>query len=125
MFNNSNIDLYNFNEKIVIHSDIKFLKVKGHRYGGLYMYIPIEENKRKILDIINLATEFYHSKVDLIYLATLPYDSIKLKASKLYKEKGYVLWKDITGTCRFKELVTDCTRDNAIELILDYNMTDF
>ena len=123
MFNN-NIDLNNFNEKLVIHPDIKFLRVKTHRYGGSYMYLPIKDDERKIIDIINLAIKFYNTKVDLIYLATLPYDNIKLRASELYKYKGYVLWKDITGTCRFKELSTDCTRENAIELILDYNMYD-
>jgi hypothetical protein len=125
MFNTNSIDLNNYNQNITIHESIKFLRVKVHRYGELCMYLTIENDKRKVCDIIKLATDFYHSTVDYVYLVTLPYDDIKKRAAYFYKKRGYVLWKDVTGTCKFKEIVTDCTRENAIELILDYSLSEF
>jgi hypothetical protein len=118
------IDLNNYNENLIISPDIKFLKVRTHKYGQSYMYLPIDGDKRKISDIIKLAIDFYHSEVDYLYLITLPYDDIKKRASALYKKKCRLMWKDITGSCKLKEIVLDCNRENAIELILDYNLSD-
>ena len=87
-----------------------------------YLPIPMEESKRKISDIIKLAYEFYNSKVDFIYLITLPYDDIKIRTHKIYSRQGYVLWKDLVGFCKFKELTTDSGSEDSIELVLDYNI---
>jgi hypothetical protein len=111
------------NENAVIHPYFKYLKVKAHRYGGLHIYLDIDKNVRTVLDIVKLAYKFYESKVDYLYLITLPYDEIKKKAAAIHKQKGYVLWKDITGVCKFKDLTPDCVRQNALELTLDYDIS--
>jgi hypothetical protein len=123
----NNLDLEKCDLNTVIDSSFIFLKLKAHKYGHIFHYIniPVEKDKRKISDIIDLAYKFYNSKVHIDYLVTLQLDDIKKNASKIYKKKGFVLWKDLIGYCKFKELCTDCCRENAIELILDYNINDF
>jgi hypothetical protein len=125
MFGSDSLNLETANPHIVVSSHIKFLKLQSHKYG-MYFYLPIpeEHDKRKILDIIKLAYTFYNSKIHIDYLVSLQYNDIKLKVHNLYKKRGYVLWKDLTGICKFKELVTDCSRHNAIELVLDYNLEE-
>jgi hypothetical protein len=126
MFASDSLNLETANPYTVIDSHIKFLKVKAHKYG-MYFYLPIpdDQSKRKLSDIIKLAYEFYNTKIHYEYLLSLQYDNIKMKAHSLYMKRGYVLWKDLTGTCKFKELITDCSRENAIELVLDYNLSEY
>ena len=123
---NQSLDINKDDCNIIIDKYIKFLKVRAHKFGHLYFYLPISEdiNKRKVSDIIRLAYNFYNSKIDYEYLVTLQYDNIKKKANEIYLKNGYVLWKDLVGICKFKELITDCCRENAIELILDYNLKE-
>lgn len=116
----NSIVLDTVNQDIKLSSYFKFLRLKTHRYSG-FTYIEIPKDKRTIRDIIKLAYTFYNSPVDYLYLITLPYDNIKKEAAVMYKSQGYVLWKDIVGTCKFKELITDCTRENGLELVLDYH----
>ena len=126
MFASDSLNLETASPHTVIDSHIKFLKLRAHKYGMyFYLSIPEEHNKRKLSDIIKLAYTFYNSKVHIEYLVSLQYNDIKLKAHNLYMKKGYVLWKDLTGTCKFKELITDCSRENAIELVLDYNLSEY
>lgn len=126
MYKSQSLNLETCDQNTVIDSSIKFLKLNVHKYG-MYWYIPIdpENSKRKVSDIVKLAYRFYNSTIDYEYLVTLPYDDIKFKAHKIYIKKGYVLWKDLLSTCKFKELILDCTRDNAIELVLDYNLGEY
>lgn len=112
------------NENIVIHPYFKYIKVKAHKYGQLYFYLKINKDKTTVLDIVKLAYKFYDSKVDYFYLVTLPYDNVKRKAFNIYNKKGFVLWKDIVGICKFSNLIPDCTRQDALELILDYDVSE-
>jgi hypothetical protein len=109
------------NQDIKMSSYFKFLRLRTHKYNG-FTYIEIPEEKSTIKDIVNLAFKFYNSPVDYLILITLPYDDLKKKAAVMYQNKGYVLWKDIVGTCKFKELIADCTHEKAIELVLDFNI---
>jgi hypothetical protein len=123
MYSSQTLDLEESNLDITLNPYFKKLKLRVHKYGMyFYLSIPMEESKRKISDIIKLAYEFYNSKVDFIYLTTLPYDDIKMKAHKIYMKQGYVLWKDLVGFCKFKQLTTDSCSEDSIELILDYNI---
>jgi len=125
IFNSQSLDLETSNLDIKIQPFIKFLKVKATRYG-MYFYLPIEkeESKRKISDIVELAYDFYTSAVPYDYLFSLQYDDVKIKANKLYKKRGYVLWKDLIGHFKFKELITDCSRENTIELTLSFDIEE-
>jgi hypothetical protein len=126
MYPSQTLDLETCNQNIVIQPLIKFLKLRTHKYGEFrYIPLPTDESKRKISDIIKLAYDFYTSKIDYIYLITLPYDNIKKRAHKIFMHQGYVQWKDLVGPCKFKELITDCNLETSIELTLDYDMSEY
>lgn len=120
----TSINLDTIDKNFLVHPYIDFLKVRAHKTGSIYFYLKIDREKRTIKDIVNLAYKFYNSHIDYFYLVSLPYDNIKIEASKLYKNREYVMWKDVVGTCSFKELVTDSHNEKAIELILNYNIKE-